>query len=208
MQKHLDAYNFINVLRDAFGFKMFLTWARPLICPFERLICHIPKNSKVFDVGCGNGSLLFLIAKYRDPKKLYGVDIFENDLKVVKVAFRNTHYKKIKTFEDWPDEKFDVVTAIDVLHHIEPKHQTQFILELLKKLSPKGTLIIKDMSTKPWICAKINIIHDLIFANQIINYFSFEDLIEIIRKNNFEIKEINSKILFWYSHEWVVSTRS
>ena len=69
-------------------------------------------------------------------------------------------------------------------------------------------LIIKDMSTKPWICAQINIIHDLIFANQIINYFSFDDLIEIIKKNNFEIKEINSKILFWYSHEWVVSKRS
>ena len=207
MEKKLQSKEIISKLREAYGIKKFFTWARPWICPFDKFIFQIPKNQSIFDVGCGNGAFLFLLATFREPKKLYGVDVSENDLSIVKNIFPNTKYNKVNNISDWPKENFNVITVLDVLHHIKPEEQHEFINKILNKIKPGGILIIKDMSTKPWYCAIMNTIHDLIFSNQLIHYFPFNELIQIIKKNGFEIKEINSKILLWYSHEWVVAIK-
>ena len=126
----------------------------------------------------------------------------------MKKIFPNTNYIKIKDITDWPKDDFNVITVIDVLHHIKPSEQNKFILEILNKIKPGGTLLIKDMSMKPWYCALMNIIHDLVFANQLIRYFPFDELVKIIEKNGFQILETNSKILLWYSHEWLVAKKN
>lgn len=207
MEKKLQSKEIVSKLREAYGIKKFFTWARPWICPFDKFIFQVPKNQSIFDVGCGNGAFLFLLATFREPKKLYGVDVSENNLSIVKNIFPNTKYNKVNNISDWPKENFNVITVIDVLHHIKPEEQHEFINKILNKIKPGGTLIIKDMSTKPWYFAIMNTIHDLIFANQLIHYFPFNELIQIIKKNGFEIKEINSKILLWYAHEWVVAIK-
>jgi len=207
LEKKLQSKEIVSKLREAYGIKKFFTWARPWICPFDKFIFQVPKNQSIFDVGCGNGAFLFLLATFREPKKLYGVDVSENNLSIVKNIFPNTKYNKVNNISDWPKENFNVITVIDVLHHIKPEEQHEFINKILNKIKPGGILIIKDMSTKPWYFAIMNTIHDLIFANQLIHYFPFNELIQIIKKNGFEIKEINSKILLWYSHEWVVAIK-
>ena len=207
MEKKLQSKEIVSKLREAYGIKKFFTWARPWICPFDKFIFQVPKNQSIFDVGCGNGAFLFLLATFREPKKLYGVDVSENNLSIVKNIFPNTKYNKVNNISDWPKENFNVITVLDVLHHIKPEEQHEFINKILNKIKPGGILIIKDMSTKPWYCAIMNTIHDLIFANQLIHYFPFNELIQIIKKNGFEIQEINSKILLWYSHEWVVAKK-
>ena len=207
MEKKLQSKEIVSKLREAYGIKKFFTWARPWICPFDKFIFQVPKNQSIFDVGCGNGAFLFLLATFREPKKLYGVDVSENNLSIVKNIFPNTKYNKVNNISDWPKENFNVITVIDVLHHIKPEEQHEFINKILNKIKPGGILIIKDMSTKPWYFAIMNTIHDLIFANQLIHYFPFNELIQIIKKNGFEIQEINSKILLWYSHEWVVAIK-
>jgi len=198
----------LSQLRKAYGVKKFFTWARPLICPFDEFIFQIPKNQSIFDVGCGDGLFLYLLAIFRKPRKLFGVDVIDTDLDTVKKIFPNTDYIKIKDISDWPKDDFNVVTVIDVLHHIKPSEQHKFIIEILNKIKPGGTLLIKDMSTKPWYCALMNIIHDLVFANQLIRYFPFDELVKIIEKNGFQILETNSKILLWYSHEWLVAKKN
>ena len=197
MEKKLQSKEIISKLREAYGIKKFFTWARPWICPFDKFIFQVPKNQSIFDVGCGNGAFLFLLATFREPKKLYGVDVSENNLSIVKNIFPNTKYNKVNNISDWPKENFNVITVLDVLHHIKPEEQHEFINKILNKIKPGGILIIKDMSTKPWYCAIMNTIHDLIFSNQLIHYFPFNELIQIIKKNGFEIKEINSKILLF-----------
>mgnify|MGYP006111077229 FL=1 len=207
MKKKFHQKEIISQLKEAYGIKNFFIWARPWICPFDKFIFQIPKNQSIFDVGCGDGVFLYLLAIFREPKKLYGVDVIDTDLGVVKRIFPNTKYHKVKNIEDWPKEDFNVVTVIDVLHHIKPSEQHKFIEGILNKIKPGGTLLIKDMSTKPWYCALMNIIHDLVFANQLIRYFPFDALIKIIENNGFEIQETNSKILLWYSHEWLVAKK-
>ena len=59
-----------------------------------KFIFQIPKNQSIFDVGCGNGVFLYLIAIFRKPRKLFGVDVIDTDLDTVKKIFPNTNYIK------------------------------------------------------------------------------------------------------------------
>ena len=208
LNKVFNKNKIIKELRFSFGFKKFFSWARPWICPFEKFIFSIPKNKSVFDIGCGDGVFLYLIAILRKPKILYGVDVIDTDLDAVKTVFNKVKYKKISTFLDWPEDKFDVVTVIDVLHHIKSEEQKLFLKKAINKINPCGMLIIKDMDTRPIFCACMNILHDLIFSKQLIKYFSFEKLKNIIEENGFVIQEVNSKIIFWYSHKWVIAKKN
>ena len=135
--------------------------------------------------------------------------IFEFFLNLLHLRLKFTHafHRTRARCRQRPKDDFNVVTVIDVLHHIKPSEQHKFIEGILNKIKPGVTLLIKDMSTKPWYCALMNIIHDLVFANQLIRYFPFDALIKIIENNGFEIQETNSKILLWYSHEWLVAKK-
>ena len=175
LNKVFNKNKIIKELRYSFGFKKFFSWARPWICPFEKFIFSIPNNKSVFDIGCGDGVFLYLIAMLRKPKILFGVDVIDTDLDAVKTVFNRVKYKKISTFLDWPEDKFDVVTVIDVLHHIKPEEQSLFVKKTIDKINPGGTLIIKDMNTRPIFCAFMNILHDLIFAKQLIKYFHLKN---------------------------------
>ena len=48
---------------------------RPYICPFKELLEDLPEGQKVFDIGCGSGMFLSLVAEFRNPKAIAGIEI-------------------------------------------------------------------------------------------------------------------------------------
>src|SRR4051812_21214461 len=108
--------------------------ARPLICPFDPILNAIPGRSAVFDIGCGSGFLLGLIAERKTPRSLAGAEI---DQKLVDGARNYLRDKtdgipvSVNLFDGTtlPDElgSADVVTLVDVLHHVPPDQQVTFL---------------------------------------------------------------------------------
>jgi 2-polyprenyl-3-methyl-5-hydroxy-6-metoxy-1,4-benzoquinol methylase len=70
----------------------------------------------------------------------------------------------------WPPGTFDVVSLIDVIHHIQSKDQTTVLVNAIEHVADGGILLYKDMASRPLWRAWANRLHDLISAGDWINY--------------------------------------
>lgn len=92
------------------------------------------KNLKVLDVGCAEG---ILIKKCKEAG--YEADGVEIDPETIDICKKNTGARLWQMLEN-VDRKYDVVTAVSVVEHVED--HKQFIKEMWKKVKKDGMLII------------------------------------------------------------------
>lgn len=94
----------------------------------------IPENSKVLDVGCGDGLLAGLIQEKRPDVEIRGIDIMVRE---------KTHIP-VEKFDGnvipYEDKSFDVVTFVDVLHHTDDPN---VLLREAARVA-KSFILIKD----------------------------------------------------------------
>jgi len=98
------------------------------------------RGERYLDVGCGNGA--FTIGLGRDFSEVYGIDVEETRLAEFhqKVEARDLRNYTVQSTSaeamDFPDNYFDVVTAIEVIEHI-PDLQAA-LDEIHRVLKPGG----------------------------------------------------------------------
>ena len=104
-----------------------------------------PKGKlEVLDFGCGIGyhSVLFPNANY------VGLDPLEDCIKLANSNFRTPRSTFItgdeKSLKDFPNQKFDLVIAIGVLHHVSDETVRKFATESHRLLKPGGRFVTFD----------------------------------------------------------------
>ena len=80
----------------------------------------LKNGSKILDVGCGKGFLLYELLKLKPGLKIYGFDISSYAIK------RNFKLKNLKVFKHKAEDKFpfkkknfDLVISINTLHNLK-----------------------------------------------------------------------------------------
>jgi cyclopropane fatty-acyl-phospholipid synthase-like methyltransferase len=150
-------------------------WLRLQICPFEKLLVHVPDGSRLLDIGCGGGLFLGLLAM-RDPTlQGTGVDSSSDAIACANRMAQQLGSEKISflsapNIDAWPKGQYDMVSMIDVLHHVAPEERRKFFLEAAKHVPKGGRLLCKDMRTRPRWKAAANILQDLIVAKQWVHH--------------------------------------
>lgn len=184
---------------------------RPWICPFDGLIESVPPGSRVLDVGCGGGLMLVLLAAA--GRLEHGVG-FDSDLSTVSLAnaVSQAHqlplvFEHVAVQDDWPEGPFNLVSVIDVMHHVPPADQRAFLDQLIQKTPPGGLLVYKDMARRPVWRAAANRVHDLALARQWINYFPIQWVEQRAIEQGLELVRSEDRAMLWYAHELRVFTR-
>jgi len=110
-----------------------------------KLTSEVPNNSRLLDVGCGNGRLLEALA---DKNIHYtGLDNCPELLALAAKNFphqaNNFHEAELLNLNKYPGLNYDYIFSIGVLHHIPGQRLRLDAMKQLKnKLAPQGQLII------------------------------------------------------------------
>jgi len=192
-----DNAEFIDSLKIAY---------RPLICPFEDLLPLIPKQSSVFDVGCGSGMFLSLVQHFRNPSKMGGIEISQQLIANANDVLNADEHPHITlaTFDgiNIPAtiSDFQYICMIDVFHHIPPRQQNEFLIQLFKKMGKGSFLIFKDIDGSS-LLSYWNKFHDLLLSGDMGNEPTIPALKELIHDDaKMVIKQFYKRRMFLYPH--------
>ena len=94
----------------------------------------LPANARVLDMGCGDGLVAWLVAQQRPDIEIRGIDVMvRNECRIPVDSFDGQNLPG-------PDDSFDAVLFIDVLHHTD---DAMGLLREARRVARK-CIIIKD----------------------------------------------------------------
>ncbi len=104
----------------------------------------LTNNSKILDVGCGKGYLLFDLKKELKEIEIHGYDISEYAIKnchheIKENLFVHDASKKLK----FPDNYFDLVISLGTLHNLEIQDLKNSIQEI-QRLGKKKYIMVES----------------------------------------------------------------
>ncbi len=110
----------------------------------QQFLDKLPSNSKVLDIGCGNGKNMIYGQTRHEMIGLEqsealcnicterGLNVIQGD--ALKLPF--------------PDKSFDAIIMIAVIHHINPKEHITVLNEITRVLKPNGTCLITNWAVE------------------------------------------------------------
>ena len=111
------------------------------------------KNSEILDYGCGIGTLIEKLIKFK-PKKIVGIDISEVSINKAKERIKELK-GKVDFYVDncektqFDNNSFDIVYGSGILHHLKID---ECLNEIHRILRPNGSLLfIEPLGTNPII---------------------------------------------------------
>ena len=111
------------------------TWTRPFL---HELLEEIPKDvESLIDVGCGRGIVGAITRIYRTPKRLVGIDIFQDYIDFCK---KYSIYDEVLRLDlrsaqlPFNDREFSVATCIETIEHL-PRQQGEKLLNELHRIA-------------------------------------------------------------------------
>lgn len=203
---------FRSVYRDAGLLTRELNAWRHRICPYDPVTRWVPPGAQVLDFGCGAGAVLMLLSERRQIASGTGCDVSSDAIAAAKAAQKRlSHdvldFRRIADFTEIPDDKFEIVVMIDVLHHIPPDRQRDAIHAAARRVAPGGRLIYKDMTQYPFWRRWANTAHDLVVARQLVNYIAPEKVVRWALDDGMTLLHAEDYSRLVYGHQLRVFSR-
>lgn len=186
---------------------------RPLICPYHILIEQVPVGARVLDVGCGAGLFLGTLAATKRIADGLGFDRSAAAIALAQMMVRRlprdhgVSFLCLDATAPWPNGKFDLVSLIDVMHHVSPRSQRAVFAQASARVAPGKWLLYKDMAKRPLWRSSANRLHDLIVAGQWIHYTALDKVIAWGADEGLSVKTRRDINMLWYRHELVLFQR-
>lgn len=158
---------------------------RKAILPLEEIDKNLPKEGKIFDLGCGEGVISKYIAKNK-KRMIIGIDSDKKRLpkyKTKNLSFKNGDIRKASF------KNSSGVVISDVLHHLNLKDQKNLLAKIAECLKKEGVLIVKEIDKSEFIRSRLSRLWDFIlYPQDEINYWRFKDLKKFLEETGFKVE--------------------
>lgn len=96
-----------------------------------------PKAAKVLDMGCGIG--MYHRSLKTKVGSLHGIDVSSDCIEQAKKMNEDVSYESYNGGRlPYPDNSFDSIMVVCVMHHVPVKGRSEFMDEMLRVLKPSG----------------------------------------------------------------------
>ena len=192
----------------AHGLGATLQTLRPYICPFEQILPLVPPGSHLLDAGCGAGLFLGLLAVNGRVARGEGFDSSRPAIDLAQRMRPNLpsqaaiEFRLLDATAEWPGADYDVVSLIDVIHHVAPEYQLAVLSRAIARVRPGGLLLYKDMAQRPLWRAWCNRAHDLLMVREWIHYLPIGTVDDHMARQGLRCVAKGAASRYWYAHEW------
>lgn len=153
----------------------------------------IPKNSKILEVGCGNGNLLANL----NPSTGVGIDFSSKLIKEAKALHPHLTFIEMDACNLQLDEKFDYIVCSDLLNELWDVHTC---LSSLRKCCHQDSRILLNIHSNLWqVPRKIATMLGVARPQLSQNWLTPEDTANLLYLSDFELVRRSSEIL-WPFH--------
>jgi cyclopropane fatty-acyl-phospholipid synthase-like methyltransferase len=184
---------------------------RPLISPLHAVLVRIPAGGRLFDIGCGSGTLLHLALKHRDCAAAHGYDVSAHAVGNAHLLgegndrFRVEHRDPAAPLPDLSG--YDAVTMIDVFHHLPRDRQDDFLGRVAAALPPGARFIIADIDAARPLGRALNQIHDMVLSREWVHPRAAATTAAMLRDHGLEVEAPDHIRSLWYPHYLIVARR-
>ena len=125
--------------------KQTLFFVSSLVKYYEKYLKKSIKTAKILDYGCGWGRILRILYKYVPTTNLFGVDPYEDIIKICKMDGVKGNLSLCDYIpKDLPfkNQNFDLIYAFSVFTHLSERSHKAVLQTLYKKLNKDGILVL------------------------------------------------------------------
>lgn len=174
----------------------------------------LPDEGRILDIGCGFGLFAAYFAQTQPARQITGVD---PDGRRTKMAERVFDRLQLEGHRFIPGDArdaavegpFDAAYMLDVMHHIPREDQVALLRRLHDLLAPQGVLLIKDITTEPWLGLKFTEYLDRLMVgfDEPLAYRHHAEWGELLRDLGFKVRIVRVPDILPYPHVVIAATK-
>ncbi|MEK7701366.1 MAG: class I SAM-dependent methyltransferase [candidate division NC10 bacterium] len=174
---------------------------------------YLPASGEVLDIGCGFGLFSLYYGATGPARFVRGIDVNGRRVAMARRAAARLGIENVAYAEgDARDFKGDGEVAaaymLDIVHHVPPESVGPLLRRLAGCLPPGGTLLVKDVDTRPapkrWFTWALD---KLMQPSARVRYWSAEDLTAALEAAGFAVRRHAMLDFLPYPHVLYVCTR-
>lgn len=100
------------------------------------------KDARIVDLACGYGRLLHFFCE-RGYRNIAGVDISPDQVRRARQVVPEVHEANVLDFLESHPRQFDLVTALDLIEHLDKDEALRFVAACFSALKPGGRLVLQ-----------------------------------------------------------------
>jgi predicted O-methyltransferase YrrM len=173
----------------------------------EGIAQFLPKQGRVLEIGCGFGLFGLYFARAFPDLTLHGFDQDAGRIEMAESARRRLGVSNI-TFAVGDARTqplpagLDAVYTLDIVHHLDVDDARALLASIYDSLRPGGTLIVKDVDTRPrYKMAFTWLLDVLMTGGERPHYWSRADLTDALRAVGFAVVRLPMVDVLPYPHE-------
>ncbi len=182
----------VRIYSQDFVSKMY-TLLRLKLAPMIQMIKYVPEKGDILDLGCGNGIVANILSLGAPERKVYGVDLSVSRIEAAsRISSGNPNLEFVAgDVNTVPFERFEIVTLIDLLHHMPYEEQAALLNKIYCKQNEGDLLIIKDLEKAPYWKYIFHYIQDSISYRGRLYFRSAEDMEGLLKKTGYQVETVS-----------------